>query len=154
MKRNFLIALKNLMPVLLSSNATSRNWACASTFCPCRLPYSGYWRRRWPPTPVPLPGKSHGQRSLVGCSPWGREETDMTERLPFHFSLSYTGEGNGNPLQCSCLENPRNRGAWWAAVHGVTQSRTRLKWLSSSSSIFPYMSGKLNIQGYSHQNCF
>ena len=54
------------------------------------------------------------------------------ERLPFHFSLSCTGEGNGNPLQCSCLENPRDGGAWWAAVYGVTQSRTRLKWLSSS----------------------
>ena len=67
-----------------------------------------------------------------GCSPWGREESDMTERLPFHFSLSHVGEGNGNPLQCSCLENPRDRGAWWAAVSGVAQSRTRLKRLSSS----------------------
>jgi len=72
--------------------------------------------------------------SLVGCSPWGREESDTTERLPFHFSLSCTGEGNGNPLQCSCLENPRDGGAWWAAVYGVAQSRTRLKRLSSSSS--------------------
>ena len=58
----------------------------------------------------------------------------MTERLPFHFSLSCTGEGNGNPLQCSCLENPRDGGAWWAAVYGVAQSRIRLKRLSSSSS--------------------
>ena len=58
----------------------------------------------------------------------------MTEQLPFHFSLSCFGEGNGNPLQCSCLENPRDRGAWWAAVFGVAQSRTRLKRLSSSSS--------------------
>ena len=58
----------------------------------------------------------------------------MTERLHFHFSLSCIGEGNGNPLQCSCLENPRDRGAWWAAVYGVTQSRTWLKQLSSSSS--------------------
>ena len=91
-------------------------------------------RRRWHPTPVLLPGKSHGQRSLVGCSPWCREESDATERLPFHFSLSCIGEGNGNPLQCSCLESPRDGGAWWAAVYGVTQSRTRLKWLSSSSS--------------------
>ena len=89
---------------------------------------------RWHPTPVLLPGKSHGRRSLVGCSPWGRKELDMTERLPFHFSLSCTGEGNGNPLQCSCLENPRDRGAWWAAIYGVIQSRTWLKWLSSSSS--------------------
>ena len=84
--------------------------------------------------PVLLPGKSHGRRSLVGCSPWGREELDTTERLHFHFSLSCTGEGNGNPLQCSCLENPRDGRAWWAAVYGVAQSWTRLKRLSSSSS--------------------
>ena len=91
------------------------------------------WRRQWQPTPVLLPGKSHGRRSLVGCSPWGREESDTTERLHFHFSLSCIGEGCGNPLQCSCLENPRDGGAWWAAVSGVSQSRTRLKRLSSSS---------------------
>ena len=84
------------------------------------------------PTPVLLPRKSHGRRSLVGCSPWGHEESDMTERLPFHFSLSCIGEGNGNPLQCSCLENPRDGGAWWAAICGVAQSWTRLKRLSSS----------------------
>ena len=128
-------------------------------------------RRQWHPTLVLLPGKSHGRRSLVGCSPWGREsrtrlsdftftfhfhalekdmathsstlawkipwteepgglqsmgslESDTTERLHFHFSLSCIGEGNGNPLQCSCLENPRDGGAWWAAVCGVAQSRT------------------------------
>ena len=74
-----------------------------------------------------LLGKSHGQRSLLGCNPWGRSESDTTERLHFHFSLSCIGEGNGNPLQCSCLENPRDGGAWWAAVFGVTQSWTRLK---------------------------
>ena len=91
-------------------------------------------RATWHPTPVLLPGESHGQRSLVGCNPWGREESDMTERLPFRFSLSCIGEGNGNPLQCSCLENPRDGGAWWAAVCGVAQSRTQLKRLSSSSS--------------------
>ena len=88
------------------------------------------WRRQWHPTPVLLPGKSHGWRSLVGCSPWGRKESDTTERLPFHFSLSCIGEGNGNPLQCSCLKNPRDGGAWWASVYGVAQSWTRLKWLS------------------------
>ena len=93
-------------------------------------------RRHWHPTPVLLPGKPHGQRSLVGCSAWGRWGSDTTERLPFHFSLSCIGEGNGNPLQCSCLENPRDRGAWWAVVYGVTQSRTRLKRLSSSSSFW------------------
>ena len=68
------------------------------------------WRRQWHPTPVFLPGKSHGRRRLVGCSPWGRKESDTTERLHFHFSLSCDGEGNGNPLQCSCLENPRDSG--------------------------------------------
>ena len=90
------------------------------------------WRRKWQPTPVFLPGKPHGWRSLVGCSPWSRKESDTTERLHFHFSVSCIGEGNGNPLQCSCLENPRDGRAWWAAVYGVTQSRTQLKWLSSS----------------------
>ena len=69
---------------------------------------------------------------LVGCSPWGRQELDTTERLHFHFSLSSIGEGNGNPFQCSYLENPRDGEAWWAAVDGVAQSRTRLKLLSSS----------------------
>ena len=83
-------------------------------FCPGKysllshLPISRVRRRPWHPTPVLLPGKSHGRRSLVGCSPWGRKEWDTTEQLHFHFSLSCIGEGNGNPLQCSCLENPRD----------------------------------------------
>ena len=64
----------------------------------------------------------------------GSLKSDMTERLHFHFSVSCIGEGNGNPLQCSCPENPRDREAWWAAVYGVTQSWIRLKRLSSSSS--------------------
>jgi len=89
-------------------------------------------RRQWHPTPVLLLGKSHRWRSLVGCSPGGREESDITERLHFHFSLSCIGEGNGNLLQYFCLENPRDRGAWWAAVYGVEQSQTQLKRLSSS----------------------
>ena len=101
--------------------------------CQCRRHKSGRFDpwvgkilqgRAWQLTPVFLPGKSHGWRSLVGCSPWGRGESDTTERLHFHFSLSCIGEGNGNPLQCSCLENPRDGGAWWAAVYGVAQSRT------------------------------
>ena len=84
-------------------------------------------------------------RTLAWKIPWTEEpgrlqsmgslESDTTERLHFYFSLSCIGEGNGNPLQCSCLENPRDGGAWWAAVYGVAQSRTRLKWLSSSSSL-------------------
>ena len=76
-----------------------------------------YQRRQWQHTPVLLPGKSYGRRSLVGCSPWGREESDTTERLHFHFSLSCIGEGNSNPLQSSCLENSRDGGAWCTHVH-------------------------------------
>ena len=87
-----------------------------------------------------LAWKTHGRRSLVGCSPWGLEESDTTEWLHFHSSPSCIGEGNGNPLQCSCLENPRDGGVWWTAVYGVAQSRTRLKWLSSSSSSSIYTS--------------
>ena len=116
---------------------------------------STMWRRKWQPNTVLLPGKSYGQRSLVGYSPWGREESDTTEWLYFHFSLSCIEEGNGNLLHSrasreglwsirkyfwnrsysySCLENPRDRGAWWAAVYGIVQGRTQLKWLSRSSS--------------------
>ena len=69
-----------------------------------------------------------------GLQSMGSLESDTTEQLHFHFSLSCIAEGNGSPLQCSCLENPRDGGAWWAAVYGVEQSRTRLKRLSSSSS--------------------
>ena len=84
------------------------------------------WRMQWQPTSVLLPGKSHGWRSLVGFSPWGREESNTTERLHVHFSLSCIGGGNGSPLQYSCRETPRDGGAWWAAIYGVTQSETRL----------------------------
>ena len=77
------------------------------------IKYSLIRRRQWHPSPVLLPGKSHGPRSLVGYSPWGREESDTTEQLHFPFSLSCIGdEWNGNPLQCSCLENPMDQGAW------------------------------------------
>ena len=69
-----------------------------------------------------------------GLQSMGSLESDTTERLPFHFSLSCTGEGNSNPLQYSCLENPRDREACWAAIYGVAQSRTRLTQLSSRSS--------------------
>ena len=78
-----------------------------------------------------LAWKTPGWRSLEGCSPWGCWGSDTTERHHFHFSLSGIGEGNGNPLQYSCLENPRDGGAWWAAIYGVAQSPTWLKWLSS-----------------------
>ena len=79
----------------------------------------------------------------------GSLESDTTERLHFHFSRSCIGEGNGDPLQCSCLENPRDGGAWWAAISGVAQSQTRLKQLSSSSNITAILFldlGKLMIQ--------
>ena len=119
--------------------ASAFSWQNSISLCPAsfHIPRSNLpvtpgisQKRQWHPTPVLLPGKSHGQRNLEGCSPWGRWGSDKTERLPFHFSLSCIGEGNGNPLQCSCLENPRDEGAWWAAVYGVAQSRTRLKQLS------------------------
>ena len=104
------------------------------------------WRRKWQPTPVFLPGKSHGWRSLVGYSPWGHKESDTTERLHLTSggsdgkeSACNAGdpdlipgsgrspeEGNGNPLQYSCLENPKDRGIWRAVGYGVTKSQTRL----------------------------
>ena len=105
-------------------------------------------RRQWQATPVLLPRKSHGWRSLVGCSPWGRYELDATERLHFYFSLSHNGEGNGNPLQCSCLENPKDGRAWWAAVCGVTQGRTQLRGLSSSILSTPHLYNSLPILGF------
>ena len=122
----------NIFPVTFK-RAIIKLWKFPVSSLGCGL--QRYWRRRWHPTPVFLPGKFHGQRSLVGCSPWSLEESDTTEWLHFHFSLSGIGEGNGDPLQCSCLENPRDGGAWWAAVCGVAESRTWLKQLSSSSSI-------------------
>ena len=77
------------------------------------------------PQSSPLAWKSRGQRSLVGCSPWGRKESDTTERLHFHFSLSFIGEGNSNPLQCSCLENPRDGGCLVGCrLWGRTESDT------------------------------
>ena len=87
--------------------------------------YIGLPRRmQWYPTPALLPGKSHGRRSLEGCSPWGRKESDTTERLHFHFSLSCIGEANGDPLQCSCLENPRDGGA----CDSMESHRVRHNW--------------------------
>ena len=114
-----LCTCESAMPLNIHNASFAMEITCCSTS----------WRRQWHPTPVLLPGKSHGWRSLVGCSPWGHYKSDTTKRLHFHFSLSCIGKGNGNPLQCSCLENPRDGGAWWAAVYGVAQSRTRLKQL-------------------------
>ena len=93
------------------------------------------WQRRhWWPTPVLLPGTSHGWRSLIGCTPWGHWESDRTEEFHFRFSLLCIGVGNGKSPKCSCLENPRDRGAWRAPIYGVTQSQTWLMRLSSSST--------------------
>ena len=118
---------------VISTCLSSRSFICSSVSIILLLIPSSvlFWRRQWHPTPVLLPGKSQGWRSLIGCSPCGHQESDTTEWLPFHFSLSCIGEGNGNPLQGSCLENPRDGGAWWAAVYGVAESQTRLKQLSS-----------------------
>ena len=104
-------------------------------------------RRQWHPSPVLLPGKSNGRRSLVGCSPWGHQESDTTERLHFPFSLSFIGEGNGNPLQYSCLENPRDGGAWQAAIYGVTQTEATQQ-QQQQGHIYHYTreTSSLNIQ--------
>ena len=104
---------------ILSQKENTKSWKMV---CKSIIPINQ--GRQWHPTPVLLPGKSHGRRSLEGCSPWGRKESDTTEWLHFHFSLSCMREGNGNPLQCSCLENPRDGGAWWAAIYGIAQSWT------------------------------
>ena len=109
-----------------------------------------HWRRKWQPTPVFLPGESQGRWSLVGYCLWGHTESDPIERLHFHFSLSCIGEENGNPLQRSCLENPRDGGAWWAAVYRVTQSWTRLLWLSSGSKN-ESQNLKSNLQPYTEE---
>ena len=134
------LAVQGILKSHLQHHSSKASILWPSAFFIIQLSHLYVTRRQWQPTPVLLPGESHGWRSLVGCGPWGREESDTTERLHFHFSLSHIGEGNGNPLQCSSLKNPRDGGAWWAAVYGVAQSRTRLKRLSSSSSSFKFQS--------------
>ena len=131
----------------LAENHTSLDLKELRDHIACQL----YFTVKWQPTPVFLPGESHGQRSLVGYSPWGRKELDIIEQLtlsavnglPWWLSAKESarnvedpgsvpglgkssGEGNGNPLQYSCLENPMDRGAWWATVHGVAKSQTQL----------------------------
>ena len=123
-----------------------------ASHCHSRCPTHAQEEEAMAPTLVLLPGKSHGRRSLVGCSLWVREDWDRTERLHFHFSLSCIGEGNGSPMQCSCLENPRDGGAWRVAVCGVAQSWTRRKRFSSSSSMHKsLLSSRLHLLSqYNH----
>ena len=108
-------------------------------------------RRQWHSTPVLLPGKSHGQRSLVGCSPWGRWGSDTTERLHFHFSLSRIGEGNGNPLQCSCLENPRvgGRGGGPGGLPSMESHRVGHDWSDLAAIAAAYISLLLSWRAHS-----
>ena len=99
-------------------------------------------RRKWQPTSALLPGKSYGWRSLVGCSPWGHEELDMTEQLHFHFSLSCIREGNGNPLQYSCLENPRDGGVehdWSDLAAAAAVFIHSQRWLAALASHIPFI---------------
>ena len=98
------------------------------------LPYTPYSEKAVAPHSSTLTWKIPWMEEPGRLQSMGSLESDTTERLRFHFSLSSIGEGNGNPLQCSCLENPRDRGAWSATIYGVAQSWTRLKRLSSSSS--------------------
>ena len=103
------------------SHRVGHNWSDAAAAAAASTTGEGNGN----PTPVLLPGNSHGWRSLVGWSPWGHEESEMTKRLYFHFSLSCIGEGNGNPLQRSCLENPWNRGPcrlWGCAELDTTEA--------------------------------
>ena len=117
---------------------------CWVEFHACGLgnSYAHRWRRQWHPTPLLLPGKSHGRRSLVGCSLWGHEESDTTERLHFHAL-----EKEWQPTPVFLPGESQGRGAWWAAVYGVTQSRTRLKRLSSSSMPIGHQSNRMKMMG-------
>ena len=108
-----------------------------------------FWRRQWHPTPVFLPGKSHGRRSLVGCRPWGRKESDTTKQLHFHFSLSCIGEGNGNPLQCSCLENPRDGKPGGLPSMGL--HRVRHNWSNLAAAAYTEFRKMVTITLYTRQ---
>ena len=110
------------------------------------MPSFSLWRRQWHPTPVLLPGNSHGWRSLVDCSPWDCLELDTTERLHFHLLLSCIGEGNGNPLQCSCLENPRDGEP--GGLLSMGSHRVRHDW-SDLAAAFPWEAKDLNYKSCS-----
>ena len=99
------------------------------------------WEKAMAPYSISLAGKSHGWRSLVGWSPWGHEESDMTERLHFHFSLSCIGERNGNPLQCSCLENPRDAGP--SRLPSMWLHRVGHDWSDLAVAVSPFREKKL-----------
>ena len=116
----------------------SNNYSCIKLLL---CAYSVLGRRKWHPTPILLPGKSHGRRSLVGCSPWGRWESDTTEWLPFHFLFSCIGEGNGNPLQCSCLENPGTGEP--GGLLSVGSHRVRHDWSDLAAAACCFQEGSL-----------
>ena len=135
------VILESLWDLLVSSRPNTQIWDSGETHSNWKYECEGHWhiddqsnneseyrmrRERIPETSL------KELQYLKSCSPWGRWELDTTQWLHCHFSLSCFGEGNGNPLQCSCLENPGDGRAWWAAVYGVAQSQTRLKRLSSS----------------------
>ena len=138
-----LLAVQGITKSLLQHYTSKASILWRSAFFIVQLSHP-YQRRWWHPTPVLLPGESCGHRRLVGCSPWGRKESDTTERLHFHFSLSCIGEGNGNPLQCSFLKNPRDRGAATAAAHPYM---TTGKTIALTSWIF---SGKIMCHLIAH----
>ena len=128
-----LLATQETLKSLLQHHSSKASILWHSAFFIVQLSHS-YWRRQWHPTPVLLPRKSHGGRSLVRLQSMGSLRVRHDWETSLSLFISCIGEGNGNPLQCSCLENPRDGEAWWAAVYGVTQSRTQLKRLCSSSS--------------------
>ena len=163
------------LPAILETGVQTLGWEDALEKIP--------WRRAWQPTPIFLPGECHGQRSLVSYTPWGHKESDTTEwlthtvleqgflggtrgkNLPANAgnirdmgSIPGLGrsprEGHGNPLQYSCLENPQNRGTWWATVHRIAKSQTRLKLLSTQHSSVGAMEWTRYLQVSQFPFCF
>ena len=137
--REYLLNVKLYLPLFTHKSVSKRKKVRSEVGKTVILNQKTNCHRQWHPTPVLLPGKSHGQRSLVGCSPWGHEESDTTERLHFHFSLSlFTFTHWRKKWQPTPVFSPgesQGWGAWWAVIYGVAQSRTQLRWLSSSRNI-------------------
>ena len=123
-------------------------WVCSLGKTLLAFALFHFQRRQWKPTPVLLPGKSHEWRSLVGCSSWGLKELDTPEQIHFYFSLSCIGEGNGNPLQRSFLENPRDGRAWWAEVgwESMGLHRVRHNWRGLTAAAASFCTPKPNLE--------